>query len=93
VSKRRRFTLMPLIALSTLSALVTVPALSGMHLYAATTAHYRTLVVRPGDTLWSIASAHTTRDADVQETIDRISEINHLNGSSIIPGQRLHVPN
>jgi nucleoid-associated protein YgaU len=91
VGKRRRFTLMPLITLATLSAMVTVPALSSMHLYAATTQHYATVVVRPGDTLWGIASAHTG-NAEIQDTIDRISEVNHLNGVSLEPGQHLRVP-
>lgn len=90
--KRRRFTLMPLIALAALSALVTVPALSGMHLYAATPQHYAMVVVRSGDTLWSIAAAHTASNADVQDTIDRITQVNHLSGVSIAPGQRLRVP-
>jgi len=92
VGKRRRFTLMPLITLAALSAMVTVPALSSMHLYAATPQHYAMVVVRPGDTLWSIASARTSTSSDVQETIDRITEVNHLNGASIAPGQRLRVP-
>ena len=90
--KRRRFTLMPLITLAALSAMVTVPALSAMHIYAATPRHYATVIVRPGDTLWSIASAHTAASNDVQETIDRITEVNHLSGSAIAPGQRLRVP-
>jgi LysM repeat protein len=92
VGKRRRFTLMPIITLAALSLMVTVPALSGMHLYAATPQHYATVVVRPGDTLWSIASAHTGSSNDVQDTIDQISEVNHLSGANIAPGQRLRVP-
>jgi Tfp pilus assembly protein FimV len=93
VGKRRRFTLMPLITLAALSAVVTIPALSSMHLYAATPQHYATVVVRPGDTLWSIASAHTPSSNDIQDTIDRITQVNHLNTAALTPGQRLHVPN
>lgn len=92
MAKRRRFTLMPIITLAALSLMVTVPALSSMHLYAAAPQHYALVVVHPGDTLWSIASAHTASTNDVQETIDRISEVNHLSGASIEPGQRLRVP-
>lgn len=92
MGKRRRFTLMPAIMLAALSLMVTVPALSSMHLYAAGTQRYATVVVQPGDTLWAIASARTARSGDVQETIDRIAEVNHLGGSPIVPGQRLHVP-
>lgn len=91
MGKRRRFTLMPAIMLAALSAMVTVPALSSMHLYAASAQKYATVVVRPGDTLWSIASKHSG-SADVQDTIDRISEVNHLNGASLAPGERLRIP-
>jgi predicted Zn-dependent protease len=83
---------MPIITLAALSLMVTVPALSSMHLYAAAPAHYATVVVQPGDTLWSIASAHTPSSSDVQDTIDRITEVNHLSGASISPGERLRVP-
>lgn len=89
--KRRRFTLMPLIVLAALSAMVTVPALSSGHLYAASAQHYRTVVVRPGDTLWSLA-ASTSGNGDVQESIDRISQVNHLDNASLTPGQRLRIP-
>lgn len=92
MAKRRRFTLMPIITLAALSLMVTVPALSSMHLYAAAPQHFATVVVHSGDTLWSIASAHTTSAGDVQDTIDRISEVNHLNSAAIQPGQRLRVP-
>jgi LysM repeat protein len=83
---------MPIITLATLSLMVTVPALSSMHLYAATPQHYATVVVRSGDTLWSIASKHSGSN-DVQDTIDQISEVNHLHGAALAPGQRLRVPN
>ena len=66
MGKRRRFTLMPIITLAALSLMVTVPALSSMHLYAAAPQHYATVVVHSGDTLWSIASAHTGSTSDVQ---------------------------
>jgi LysM repeat protein len=92
MGKRKRFTLMPIITLAALSLMVTVPALSSMQLHAAAPQHYATVVVRPGDTLWSIASAHTASTNDVQDTIDRITEVNHLSSASIAPGQRLRVP-
>jgi len=92
MTKRRRFTLMPAIMLAGLSLMVTVPALSSMHLYAAGAQRYATVVVQPGDTLWAIASSHTSRSSNVQDTIDRISEINHLGSAPIMPGQRLRIP-
>jgi nucleoid-associated protein YgaU len=84
---------MPIIALAALSLLVSVPALSSMRLYAATAQHYTTVTVRSGDTLWNIAAAHTGNAGDVQETIDRINEVNHLTTASIQPGEHLRIPN
>jgi LysM repeat protein len=92
VVTRKRFTLMPAIALVALSLMVTLPALSNMHLYAATAQRYTTVTVQPGDTLWSIASAHTSASADVQDTIDRISAVNHLNAVELQPGEHLRIP-
>ena len=89
---RRRFSLMPAIMLAALSLMVTLPTLSNMHLYAATAQRYTTVTVQPGDTLWSIASAHTNSSDDVQATIDRISAANHLNNSGLQPGERLRIP-
>jgi len=91
VSRLKRFTLMPVIALAALSLMVALPALSNTRLYAATAQRYVTVTVHPGDTLWSIASAHTG-DSDVQESIDRITEANHLGGATLQPGQHLRIP-
>jgi predicted Zn-dependent protease len=90
--KRKRFTLMPAVALVGLSALVTVPVLSSSHLYAAAPERLTTVTVRPGDSLWSLASEHTAGGANVQDTIDRITVVNHLDGATIVPGERLSIP-
>ena len=92
VNRHKRLTLLPMIALAALSLMVALPTLSGMRLYAATTARYATVTVLAGDTLWSIASAHTGGSGDVQETIDRISAVNHLRGAALQPGDRLRIP-
>ena len=89
--RRKRITLMPMIALAGLSLMVSLPLLSSTNLYAATAHRYDVVTVKPGDTLWSIAAAHSG-DADVQDTIDRISEANHLQAASIQPGEHLRIP-
>jgi len=83
---------MPAIALAALSLMVALPTLSSMHLYAASAQRYTTVTVQPGDTLWSIASAHTSSAGDVQESIDRITETNHLAAVTLQPGQHLRIP-
>lgn len=92
VVRRKKPTLMPAITLAALSLMVALPTLSSMHLYAASAQRFTTVTVQPGDTLWSIASAHMSNNGDVQTTIDRISETNHLSASDLQPGQRLRIP-
>ncbi len=92
MGRRKRFTLMPAIALAALSLMVALPALSSMRLYAATAQRYATVTVHPGDTLWAIAAAHAGDSADVQEIVDRITEANHLRGGEIQPGEHLRIP-
>jgi LysM repeat protein len=92
VGRRKRFTLMPAIALAALGLMVALPTLSSVRLYAATTQRYATVTVHPGDTLWSIAAAHAAPSADVQEAVDRISDANHLQTGTLQPGQHLRIP-
>jgi LysM repeat protein len=50
----------------------------------------RTLVVRPGDTLWSIAAR--TYSGDPREGVWELERRNHLAGATIVPGERLVLP-
>lgn len=51
----------------------------------------RVVVVRPHDTLWTIA-ARVAPGSDPRDAIWRIERLNHLTGATIAPGQRLVVP-
>lgn len=50
----------------------------------------RTYVVRPADTLWSIAVV--AYGGDPREGVWKIQERNHLEGTLIRPGERLVLP-
>ena len=50
----------------------------------------RTYVVRPGDTLWSIAS-HSFA-GDPREGVWQIQQANHLATATISPGEKLVLP-
>jgi LysM repeat protein len=50
----------------------------------------RTVVVRPGDTLWSIAVR--TYSGDPREGVWKLERRNHLAGATIVPGERLVLP-
>jgi nucleoid-associated protein YgaU len=51
----------------------------------------RTIVVQPGQTLWSIAK-QVAPNADRRDTIARIVELNALPNSSVSAGARIAVP-
>jgi LysM repeat protein len=92
IVRRKKFTLMPAIALAALALMIALPTLSSMRLYAASAQRYVTVTVQPGDTLWGIAASHARPSADVQEVVDRISDANHLDSGTIQPGERLRIP-
>jgi LysM repeat protein len=91
-TSRKRFTLMPLIAIAGLSLVVTLPALSATQLHAAKPVTYTTVTVKSGDSLWNIAGARTAPGGDVQAAVDAIIAVNHLDGAAITPGQHLQIP-
>jgi hypothetical protein len=49
-------------------------------------------VVRPHDTVWSIAASRRREDQDVREAVWEIERWNHLRQDVIQPGQVLLVP-
>ena len=49
-------------------------------------------VVVPGDTLWSIAEAHTPAGGDVRRTVADIRDLSGIDGSTIRAGQTLRLP-
>jgi nucleoid-associated protein YgaU len=49
------------------------------------------VVVRPGDTLWSIAKS-ADPGADTQTIVQQMLQVNRLAGAHIAPGQHLWVP-
>jgi nucleoid-associated protein YgaU len=51
----------------------------------------RSVVVQSGDTLWSLAASVAGGD-DVRMVVDRIQELNGLEGVELVPGQVLQLP-
>jgi LysM repeat protein len=49
-----------------------------------------TYVVKPYDTLWSIATAHYA--GDPREGVWELQRLNRLRGTTLVPGQRLTLP-
>jgi LysM repeat protein len=73
--------------------IIALVALLGWAVFARTSSgaghpvHY---VVKPTDTLWSIAQ--TRYAGDPREAILRVERANHLAGATIVPGQDLLLP-
>lgn len=67
----------------------TLGHVSGSQAAAQTTP--ATVVVQPGDTLWSIA-ARVAPDRDPRGVVARLRTINHLTDASVQVGQRLTAP-
>jgi hypothetical protein len=83
---------MPLIALGGLSLAVTVPVLSAATIHAAAPVRYATVIVAPGDNVWSLAEARAGKGADIQSIVDDIVAINHIGAAGLVPGQRISIP-
>ena len=52
----------------------------------------QTVVVNRGETLWEIASRHTSEKEDVREVLYRINRSNDLRSKYVYPGQVIKVP-
>ncbi|SFK50661.1 LysM peptidoglycan-binding domain-containing protein [Geodermatophilus ruber] len=50
------------------------------------------VVVQPGDTVWSIAARIAGEEEDVRAVVDAIQELNELKGAAVVPGQALLLP-
>lgn len=50
----------------------------------------RVYVVRPGDTLWSVAQR--TYAGDPRQGVWELEQRNHLTAATIVPGEKLVVP-
>ncbi len=83
--RERRLALRLVVLLVVLGALMTqvavgTPGARGPH-----------VVVRPGQTLWGIATSRYPQ-ADPRQAIAAIEAANHLHGAVIVPGERLLLP-
>ena len=77
-------TVLALFAAIALLMLAVAPSSSG----AARPGHH---LVKPGETLWAIASAHYHTD-DPRRVVFQIEQANQLNDANILPGQVILLP-
>ena len=98
LNRRGRFVLRGLPLMLAVAAL-TAFALSALNIgfspaavsAAGSGAELEKVVVSPGDTLWEVA-AEADPDADRYTTMERIAQLNELEGAELQPGTELFVP-
>jgi nucleoid-associated protein YgaU len=74
-----------------LTAFLTGPVAQAVGLRGAREASAATYVVRPGDTLWSIATRFRPA-TDPRLVVDRIAHANDLEPGALVPGQQVTIP-
>jgi LysM domain len=91
--RRSRTTLIPVIQVLSLILVFALPVVWGAHVYTSTPSRYDRVVVRNGDTVWSIVARRATPGGDVAEAAYAVAQVNHLAPQSRLqPGQVLLVP-
>lgn len=87
IKNRKRLRLLPIIFLLLISIMgTTVP--KSMGTYQVREAYY----VKPGDTLWSIASSYADESDDLRLMIHRMVEANDLTDNyALKPGDKIYV--
>lgn len=93
LTRRGRLVVFALALLAVVAAAVWLAAGSAASRDAGAPAEVDVVTVAPGDTLWDIASdaAATTGD-DVRDMMQRIEQLNALDGGTVYVGQDLRVP-
>jgi hypothetical protein len=80
-----------LVTMLSLLASGAAQAMNGSAPSGAVRQHLTQVVVRPGQSLWSVAES-AEPDADTRLVIQRIVELNSLHSDVLFAGQRLWVP-
>ena len=89
--RRRRWRRDPrIVVVSVVGSLFALVVLSGSA-YGSSPANSRTVLVRPGDTIWSIAAGHYAGE-DIRERVAEIESVNHVPGAFVVAGQDLTLP-
>jgi len=91
--RKQRATLIPFIQVLSLVLVFALPVIWGARIYTSSPTRYDHVIVRQGDTVWSLVSAHAAAGSDVAEAAYNVAAVNHLAaGSQLHPGQVLLIP-
>ena len=91
--RKPRMSLIPFIQLLSLVLVFALPVIWGAHIYTSSPVHYDKVVVRQGDTVWSLVAHRAQPGSDVAEAAYQVAAVNHLAaGKQLHPGQVLLIP-
>lgn len=91
--RQPRASLIPFIQLLSLVLVFALPVIWGARIYTSSPTHYDRVVVRQGDTVWSLVASRSGAGVDVAETAYNVAAVNHLSaGTQLHPGQVLLIP-
>ena len=92
LTRRGRVVLVAAALLAVLAAGFFLGATSVASGQAGTPTPTRTVVVAPGESLWTLAAEITPEGEDVRDTMYDIKRLNALDSSALQAGQRLRIP-
>ena len=87
----RRRRVATVLALAGVVGLLTGPVADAMGVGGSGSKEARTYVVRPGDTLWTVAR-RTEPSVDPRIVVDAVADANDVDPGALVPGQQLAVP-
>lgn len=92
-SSHATYAAIALLAISLIGIMVTFCIVHSSNVvHAIGSVHQSTIAVQQGDSLWSIASECKAPGLTTQEISDAIVSFNHLDSTTLVPGQQLVVP-
>jgi hypothetical protein len=81
----------PLVVVAALACAILFLVILARAAYGGTAVDGQSIVVQPGQTVWSIASERYPGD-DVRTRVDQIVTANHLQGAQVFAGETLMLP-
>lgn len=91
--RKSRASLLPLIQMLSLVLVFALPVMWASRVYTSSPEHFSTIVVKPGDTVWTLVAKRAEPGTDINQAAYEVLLANHLEpGSQLHPGQALRVP-
>lgn len=74
------------------SFLILINTFGNQNSYGDQEQEYFQVIIKAGDSLWSIAEEHTPEHSDLRETMKLIEERNNISSSQLFAGELIEIP-